>query len=127
MGLESEATYVGVQMLTLFHPMVSRWLALIDCQSKMPRAVGGRPSFESNALALKKAYALSQRRPRPTRTGPPDLRPPWARTQPSSSRERISTKGRQNVDVRDVIYSPACISPTSTVLAEQPNGSGVEI
>jgi hypothetical protein len=50
-----------------------------------------------------------------------------ARTPPSFSRERISTKGRQNVDVRDVKYSTARISPTSTVLAEQPNGSGVEI
>jgi hypothetical protein len=34
MGLESEATYEGRKLLTVFHPMISRWLALIGSSER---------------------------------------------------------------------------------------------
>jgi hypothetical protein len=37
MGLESEATYEGRKLLTLFHPMIGGWLALIGSSERCAR------------------------------------------------------------------------------------------
>jgi hypothetical protein len=59
MGLESEATYVGVQMLTLFHPMISRWLALIGWrEARTPQHPGHSDEAGRTAEQLEMLHKL---------------------------------------------------------------------